>query len=110
MCSDSAASLELQLALATRPGPARDRWRAELLLDQSSTPLALGLLQRARDGAPSSEERDRPLLRAARFAAFQFQLGVDEWLRELPRQLVDDDDLPRDEGLRAVVLAVELGQ
>ena len=103
--ADSAASLELQLALAARPGPARDRWRAQLLLDQSSTPLALGLLRRAREGAPSTEERDRPLLRAARFAAFQFELGIDEWLRELPVRLLDDAGLPKDAALRRVTTA-----
>ena len=101
--ADSAASLELQLALAARPGAARDRWRAQLLLDQSSTPLALGLLHRARENGSATEDLDRPLWRAARFAAFQFELGVDEWLRELPAVLLDGSGLPRDAALAAVV-------
>jgi hypothetical protein len=101
--SDSAASLELQLALAAGSSPARDRWRAQLLLDQSSTPLALGLLHRARESGSTTEQLDRPLWRAARFAAFQFELGVEEWLRDLPAVVLDGSGLPRDPALAAVV-------
>ena len=63
---------------------ARDRWRAKLMLEQRSTALALLLLNRARESRPESGDRDRPLLRSARFAAGQFTLGVEEWLAELP--------------------------
>jgi hypothetical protein len=96
--SSEAGSLELQLALASRPGPARDRWRADLLLDQRPSPLALGLLRRAND-----LNRSAPLMRAARFAAGQFGLGVEEWLADLPKTVLDDQRLPRDLRLRRVV-------
>lgn len=96
--SSEAGSLELQLALASRPGAARDRWRADLLLDQRPSPLALGLLDRAND-----DNRSAPLLRAARFAANQFGLGVEEWLADLPRTVLDEQRLPRDPRLRHVV-------
>ena len=100
---DSAASLELQLALTQRPGVSRDRQRAKLMLEQRSTALALLLLNRAREGRPEPGDRDRPLLRAARFAAYQFALGVDEWLVGLP-EVVKEDALPRDPALRRVTL------
>src|SRR5690606_24947708 len=80
----------------------RDRWRADLLLDQRPSPLALGLLRRAEDTA-----RSAPLLRAARFAAGQFELGVEEWLADLPRVVVDEQGLPKDARLKSVV---ELGR
>jgi tetratricopeptide (TPR) repeat protein len=99
--SDSAL-LELQLALGARPGVMRDRWRAEILLDQRPSPLALGLLRRAGHGGAVSTG---PLLRAARFAAGQFGLGTEEWLADLPRVVLANDGLPADDGLRAVVLA-----
>jgi tetratricopeptide (TPR) repeat protein len=96
--SSESGSLELQLALASRPGAARDRWRADLLLDQRPSPLALGLLRRAEDTA-----RSAPLMRAARFAAGQFALGVEEWLADLPRAVLDGQRLPLDPRLRSVV-------
>lgn len=99
--SDSAL-LELQLALGARPGVVRDRWRAEILLDQRPSPLALGLLRRAGHGGALSTG---PLLRAARFAAGQFGLGTEEWLADLPRIVLASDGLPEDVGLRAVVVA-----
>ena len=99
--SDSAL-LELQLALGARPGVMRDRCRAEILLDQRPSPLALGLLRRAGHGGAVSTG---PLLRAARFAAGQFGLGTEEWLADLPRVVLTGDGLPEDERLRAVVLA-----
>jgi hypothetical protein len=102
--NDQSASLELQLALTQRPGVARDRWRATLMLEQRETSLALQLLNRARKSRPEASERDRPLLRAARFAASQFALGVEEWLGELPRVVLAEDELPRDPALRQIVL------
>lgn len=99
--SDSAL-LELQLALGSRPGVTRDRLRAEILLDQRPSPLALGLLRRAGHGGAVSTG---PLLRAARFAAGQFGLGTEEWLADLPRIVLAADGLPEDANLRAVVLA-----
>ncbi len=100
--SDGSGSLELQLALAARSSPARDRLRAELMLEERPTPLALGLLARAsanRNGHLASG----PLLRAARFAAGQFELGVEEWLADLPAGLLDERRLPREPQLAALV-------
>lgn len=101
--SDSHATLELQLALASRSSPARDLWRADLMLDTRSTPLALGLLRRAREKWVRGGRSDRTLLRAARFAAGQYTLAVEEWVRDQPRVVLDDEGLPRDPDLRAVV-------
>ncbi|HTF89081.1 MAG TPA: hypothetical protein VK843_11775 [Planctomycetota bacterium] len=101
---DGSGSLELQLALATRSTPARDRLRAELMLEERPTPLALGLLARAsakRNGRLASG----PLLRAARFAAGQFELGVEEWLADLPAAVLDDQNLPREAELASLVAA-----
>lgn len=100
---DDPDELELQAALSSLGGSARDRWRAEILLDRSPTPLALGLLER------SFEERSLsgpsgPLLRAARFAAAQFEPAVEGWLADLPTVVLDEDGLPRDARLREVVL------
>lgn len=100
--SDDAAALELQLALAARPGAERDRLRAELLLDHRPTPLALGLLARSREGV-GYRVGGGPLQRRARFAASQFRLGVEEWLEALPSHTVDGSGLPRDPRLARVV-------
>jgi hypothetical protein len=99
---DGAGSLELQLALASRPGAARDRKRADLMLEYRSTPLALALLRRSLEeggGTPVSP----PLLRAARFAAGQFALAIEEWLQDVPHAVLGADDVPRDLALRRVV-------
>jgi len=101
---DASAPLDLQLALAARSTPARDRLRAELMLEERPTPLALGLLARAR-AAQDGRLASGPLLRAARFAAGQFELGVEEWLADLPSVVLDDRGLPRDEQLAALVVA-----
>lgn len=98
------SSLALQLALAARPGVLRDRLRAELMLEQRPTSLALGLLRRAaREGG--LEANVGPLMRAARFAAGQFALGVEEWLADLPSAVLDADGSPREARLRAVAEA-----
>jgi len=102
--TSEATALELSLALAARPGRQRDRERARLLLDQRPSALALGLLNRAaRDSGEA--QRAGPVLRAARFAAGQFAVAVDEWLVDLPRVVLDERGLPRDERLAAVVAA-----
>ncbi|MCK6444890.1 MAG: hypothetical protein L6Q99_00720 [Planctomycetes bacterium] len=103
---DSGGALELSLALAARPSPARDRWRAVLMLEDRGHPLALALalLERARDAGAKSAV-DGPLLRVARFAAGQFARGVDEWVDDLPRIVLADDGLPRDERIAAIVRA-----
>ncbi len=102
--ADGSGSLDLQLALAARSSPARDRLRAELMLDERPTPLALGLLARASTNR-SGRLASGPLLRAARFAAGQFEQGVEEWLADLPALVLDERRLPREPKLLAVVLA-----
>lgn len=101
--ADNHANLELQLALSSRSSPARDLWRAEMMLDNRSTPLALGLLRRAREKWVRGGRSDRTLLRAARFAAGQYALAVAEWARDQPRVVLDDEGLPRDPALRNIV-------
>ncbi|MCC6406644.1 MAG: hypothetical protein IT453_05740 [Planctomycetes bacterium] len=103
---DSTGALELSLALAARSSPARDRWRAVLMLEDRANPLALALalLERARDAGAKSAA-DGPLLRVARFAAGQFTRGVDEWLADLPRVVLSTDGLPRDPRIAEVVRA-----
>ena len=97
-------TLELQLALAERPGAVRDRLRAELMLADRPTPLALGLLKRSREvqGLPPLSG---PLMRAAYFGAGQFQRGVEVWLRDLPLAVLDDEGAPRDPALSSIVRA-----
>lgn len=100
--ASEASILELSLALAARPGRARDRERARILLEQRPSALALGLLHRAaRDGGEAP--RAGPVLRGARFAAGQFREAVDEWLADLPGVVVDSDGAPRDPRLARVV-------
>ncbi|MBI5433348.1 MAG: hypothetical protein HZA52_11015 [Planctomycetes bacterium] len=103
---DSTGALELSLALAARSSPARDRWRAVLMLEDRANPLALALalLERARDAGEKSAA-DGPLLRVARFAAGQYARGVDEWLADLPRVVLSTDGLPRDSRIGEVVRA-----
>ncbi len=101
--SDGHSSLELELALAARAGRARDRMRAELLLDQRPTPLALGLLRRSRESSGLDLRQGGPLLRAARFAAGDFSGAVEDWLADLPRVVLDQSGMPADAGLRSVV-------
>lgn len=102
--SDDSSSLDLQLALAARLSPARDRLRAELMLEERPTPLALGLLARA-SASRGGRLASGPLLRAARFAAGQFELGVEEWLADLPAVVLDSQRMPRDPALAALVSA-----
>jgi hypothetical protein len=102
--ADGPGSLEIQQALGARRGKARDRLRAELMLEGRPTPLALGLLRRSR-GASDPGADGGPLLRAARFAAGQFEAAVEEWLADLPAQVLLPDGMPRDRGLQDVVSA-----
>lgn len=94
--------LELSTALAARRSPARDRLRAELMLAAGPTPLALGLLERARadEGTP---RRAGPLMRAARFAAGEPLMAIELWLEDLPSVLRDEHGLPRDPLLARIV-------
>jgi len=100
---EESRSLELASALARRSSPERDRQRARLLLESGPSPLALGLLERAEadQGGPVQSA----LLRTARFAAGAGEEAVERWLAALPAIARKDDGLPRDERLRAVVLA-----
>jgi tetratricopeptide (TPR) repeat protein len=99
---DKSAKLELSTALAARRSPARDRLRAELMLAAGPTPLALGLLERAREdeGAP---RRAGPLMRAARFSAGEPVQAIEIWLEDLPAGLRGEDGLPRDPRLARIV-------
>jgi hypothetical protein len=74
------------------------------MLEAGSTPLALGLLRRSRaaHGTPGASGLT---LRAARFAAGQIDVAVEEWLRDVPREALDSSGMPRDPALRAVVEA-----
>ncbi len=104
--SDDRESLELELALASRSGRARDRVRAELLLDQRPTPLALGLLRRSRAALGQSTLGGGALLRGAQFAAGAFQPAVEGWLADLPAAVKDAEQLPADPRLAQVVRSV----
>jgi hypothetical protein len=99
---DDPDSLALQSSLAVRRSPARDRLRAELMLDSAPTPLALALLQRGLE----AENRVAPagaLMRAARFAAGEYATAIDVWLAELPRCVLDGARKPADPRLKRVV-------
>ncbi len=93
------------LALAARPGAARDRRRAEILLEKSPSPLALGLLERGL-AAEGAEPPRGSLLRTARFAAGDFQTATERWLSDLPELARGEDGLPRDPRLARVVESV----
>jgi tetratricopeptide (TPR) repeat protein len=94
----------LSLALAARKSPARDRLRAELMLQSGATPLALGLLERALQAADASLPAGTAA-RAARFGAGDFGGAVERWLAALPAVVLDGTGLPRDERLARVVRA-----
>lgn len=94
----------LSMSLAAKASPARDRLRAELLLDEGATPLALGLLDRALQ-AEGRAAPAGPLVRSARFAAGEFAPAVEQWLREMPHAFVDDEGLPLRPELARVVRA-----
>ncbi len=94
--------VEISNALAAKRTPARDRLRAEVLLASSSTPLALGLLERSLAGE-GNPEVPAPLIRAARFAAGEYGPAVRSWLEDLPAVVVGADGLPKEEALARVV-------
>ncbi len=99
---DDPEDQRLSLALAARKSPARDRLRAELMLQNGATPLALGLLERALQATDHSLPAGTAA-RAARFAAGDFSGAVERWLAALPRVVLDTDGLPRDERLGRIV-------
>jgi len=90
---------ELQLALASRPGEARERLRARVLISRSGNGLALALAERWIDRSAL----DLPL--STHFRAEHFADGIDAWVASCPPQVLSDDGLPLDEGLRRVVVA-----
>lgn len=92
----------LVLALAVAQSPARDRLRAELMLEAGSAPLALGLLDRALAEVGRTIPSG-PLARSARFAAQQFAPAVERWLADLPARVKDSEGLPADPRLARVV-------
>jgi hypothetical protein len=94
--------VEISNALAAKRTAVRDRLRAEVLLASSSTPLALGLLERSLPGE-GNPEVPAPLMRAARFAAGEFGTAVASWLADLPACVIGADGLPKDEALARVV-------
>jgi hypothetical protein len=99
---DDPDALALQSSLAVRESPARDRLRAELMLESAPTPLALGLLQRGLE----AEKRVVPagsLMRAARFAAGEYARAIELWLAELPACVLTQAGLPADPRLSRVV-------
>jgi hypothetical protein len=90
------------LALASQPGAARDQRRAEILLERSPSPLALGLLERGLAATGATPPRGA-IFRTARFAAGDFRGATERWLRELPDVALETPDRPRDERLARVV-------
>ncbi len=95
---------EIRLALRGVTGPGRDRLAAEVMLRESKTPLALGLLRRSLP--PGSDVLAlSPEVRSARFAVGELSEVLDEWLRLQPEFVLDGDGLPREQGLRELVLA-----
>lgn len=96
------------LALAARPGAVRDRLRAELLLDEAPSPLALGLLERGLSAAGVTPPSGA-LVRAARFAAGDCRGAAERWMADLPSAARGPDGRPADPRLaRAADLACEL--
>jgi len=90
------------LALAARPGAVRDRLRAEILVQESPSPLALGLLERGLAASGDTAPRGS-LLRAARFAGGDFLGATERWLAELPSTVLDAHGNPREPRLARVV-------
>jgi hypothetical protein len=101
---DDPDNQRLSLALAARKSPARDRLRAELMLEGGATPLALGLLERALQASDQTLPAGTRA-RAARFAAGDFSGAVERWRAALPLVVLDRHGLPRDARLARVVRA-----
>ena len=95
---------EIRLALRGVTGPGRDRLAAEVMLRESKTPLALGLLRRALKDNPAALALS-PEVRSARFAVGELGEVLVEWLALQPKFVLADDGLPLDSGLRELVLA-----
>jgi tetratricopeptide (TPR) repeat protein len=97
-------SQRLSLALGSEQSAARDRLRAELMLESGATPLALGLFERAL-GVEGRALPGGALVRAARFAAGDFARGVERWRNELPSVVLDEHGIPKDVRLARIVSA-----
>jgi len=95
---------EIEAALAARPGAERTRLRGRILFERGATALALGVL----DPVASSGIEARSA-RAARIAAGEIGAVVEEWLRELPAQVLDADGLPARPELAALVRSARAG-
>ena len=95
---------EILIALRGISTPRRDRLAAELMLRESKTPLALGLLRRSM-GADTSGLALSPNMRGARLAAGELHSVIEDWLSEQPSFVLDEKGTPKDEHLRAVVLS-----
>lgn len=91
----------LGLSLSLRASPARDRWRAHIELARAPSPLALGLLERARAASPDVAV-DALALRRARCAAGDIERGIEAWVEALPPQVLAPDGTPADERLAEV--------
>ena len=88
---------ELQLALAARPGEAREDLRARVAVLRQGDGLALALSER------SVVEGAVQIPRAVWFRSGHFREGVEDWLASCPQQVLTDDGLPLDDHLRDVV-------
>ena len=97
---------DLELSLAAARTPLRLELRAEGMLVEADSRLALALLEGAPDGSPErSRALARRLGRARELGLGHPRGAVEAWLAELPRQVLAAGGLPADERLRRIVLA-----
>ncbi len=95
---DDIDSRQLALALASRPGPTRERLRAELGASTVSRAVLDRALQREGQELPAGARE-----RGGRFSTFDFAAVVERWRAALPRVVLGPDGLPLDPGLADVV-------
>ena len=93
---------ELELALAARPFPLRERLRAELLLSRSARALGRALLAHSAGEAPGEW---RGPSRLQRFRLGDGAGAVMDWVGGLPAQVLDEEGRPTDPRLAALVAA-----
>jgi len=96
--------LELELALATHPGPQRERLLRQRWLQRRTTPMGRLLLERDVERGELESIADLLSFRGT-FASGWYAEAIRDWLVNLPEQVLAADGLPRDPRLRRVVSA-----
>jgi len=104
-CRDDPAGSRLELALGAREAAVRARLEARRWLDSGRLDYARALLAPWSEGGEGAEAvAGEPLETPLRlFAQQRFAEAVERWRIELPPQVLAEDGLPREPGLRELV-------